>query len=55
MKHVKRLSKNSIPASAIFVIEIDSKSGCKNTVPDSEQSDCKDTVKDGRIYSYVIL
>jgi hypothetical protein len=54
MKHVKQLSKNSIPASAIFVIEIETKSECK-TIPESEQDACKDAVKDGRIYSYVIL
>ncbi len=54
MKHVKRVTRDSIPASAIFIIEIETKSECK-TIPESEQDACKDTVKDGGIYTYVIL
>jgi len=55
MKHIKRLSKDSIPASAIFVIEIDSRGGCIKKVPDSLQNECKERVKEGGVYSHVIL
>ena len=54
MKHVKRLSNESIPASAIFIIEVETKAECKNVVPSPQQSACKETVKDGRIYSHII-
>ena len=54
MKHVKRVSRESLPAKAIFIIEIDDKAGCME-IPSNEQDACKEAVRDGRIYSYVIL
>jgi len=54
MKHVKGISKESLPAKAIFIIEIDDKAGCA-TIPSNEQAACRERVKAGGIYSYVIL
>ena len=54
MKHVKRLSNESIPASAIIIVDVETKAECKDVVPSAQQSACKETVKDGRIYSLVI-
>jgi hypothetical protein len=55
MKHVRRLTKDSVPAPAIFIVEVETKSECKSTVPDGEESECKETVKGGGIYTFVIL
>lgn len=54
MKHVKSLSKKTIPVPAIFIIEVTAKSDCKNVEPYGDESDCKARIKAGRTYTYVI-
>ena len=55
MKHVMLVSKESMPAPAIFVVEVTTKEGCKDIVPSNLLDQCKVTVKAGNIYSHVIL
>jgi hypothetical protein len=54
MKHVKTLSRNPIPAPAIFIIEVETKSECADVEPYGDVNDCKARIKEGRVYTYVI-
>ena len=54
MRHVRRISKVSLPAKAAFIVRVEDKGECKTNPNVSSPTACKNAVKSAGVYEIIV-